>query len=500
MRAFLPAMLLLAALPLLWPTVPPLVDLLNSMSRYRIALDYGTSPYFRQWFDFHWVVAGNLGVDIPVALLAPLMGIEPATKLVIVAIPMLTVAGMAFVAREIHGRVPLTAAFAFVFAYNYALNFGFVNYCMGAGLALNAFGLWLRLGRLGKTRLRTLLFVPVSVGVWFAHTVGWGLMGAMIFPAEVVSQRQAGKSWPLAFLFAVAACLPMLAALVPMLAWMSGGSFGGAMTTFHFGFARKFIILELALKNYIDWIDMGSVGVVFVGIVMAIGRRDIRFDPRLVASAAMLLLVYLVMPDAFMGSGFVDLRIAPFALALFALAFAPIAETRFTKALGGIAIAFLALHTAYQTATFAHLGRLYDRQLAAVEHIPVGSRVFGLASIACLGDFHDHRMDHINRVALVRRQAYTNDTWPPTTASGLIVHPDLVTGYHDLDSQKLLPADCRFGHDHDMPGALASIPRAKFDYLWVIDVPQRQWPKREWLTPVWNNGATILYRIHPSTI
>ena len=66
------------ALPLLWPDVPPLLDLPGHMGRYRVQLDLATSPDLQQYFGFHWQVIGNLGVDLLVELLAPLIGLETA--------------------------------------------------------------------------------------------------------------------------------------------------------------------------------------------------------------------------------------------------------------------------------------------------------------------------------------------------------------------------------------------------------------------------------------
>ena len=64
-------LLALGVLPLLWPTIPPLVDLPNHMSRYQIGLDYKTSPFFRQWFDTDYPTPGGAarpsitGPDLP---------------------------------------------------------------------------------------------------------------------------------------------------------------------------------------------------------------------------------------------------------------------------------------------------------------------------------------------------------------------------------------------------------------------------------------------------
>src|SRR5438270_854783 len=53
-----------ATVPLLYPPVPPLVDLLGHMGRFRVELDAGHSPWLQQYYTYHWAPIGNLGVDI----------------------------------------------------------------------------------------------------------------------------------------------------------------------------------------------------------------------------------------------------------------------------------------------------------------------------------------------------------------------------------------------------------------------------------------------------
>ena len=82
------AFVLASALPLLWPDVPPLA---------RPARPYGplpgparprrTRPTLQQYYGFQWALIGNLGVDLLVELLAPLIGLEPAVKLIVLADP-----------------------------------------------------------------------------------------------------------------------------------------------------------------------------------------------------------------------------------------------------------------------------------------------------------------------------------------------------------------------------------------------------------------------------
>ena len=62
-------------------------------------------------------------------------------------------------------------------------------------LAFLAFGLWLRLARQGRFRLRAILFVPISFVIFFAHTFGWGTLGLLAFSAEAVRQHDGGRGW-----------------------------------------------------------------------------------------------------------------------------------------------------------------------------------------------------------------------------------------------------------------------------------------------------------------
>ena len=489
-------LLALGVLPLLWPTIPPLVDLPNHMSRYRIGLDYGTSPFFRQWFDFHWVLVGNLGVDLLVTALAPLFGLELATKLVIIAVPALTIGGILLVAREVHGRIPPTIALAAVLAYNFAFNFGFVNYVLAVGVALMSFALWLRLGRLGATRLRAVLFVPIGFLVWLCHACGWGLLGILIFAWEAASAREGGASWPKTFTRSVVACLPLTFPLVPMFFW-SAAVPRGSLGAFNYDPGRKLALIYLSLRNGTPSIDVGSMMILWAIGIVGLIRRDLEFDRRLTIVAAALLLTYILMPSDLMGSGHADLRIAPYVVMLFLVALRPVASTQFTRALGIFALVFFAAQMAYHAVVYARINRAQEHALEALDHLPLGARVFGFARVSCSATMEGNRMEHIHRIAIVRRQAFTNGTWPFPASQTLIVHPDMVSGYSDESSQLLEPSDCRDDMTHTIDGRLATLPPGRYDYFWLLDVPPQQWPHRTWLRVVWHNDRTVLYRILP---
>src|SRR3954454_20595964 len=87
------AAVLACAIPLLWPDIPPLVDLPGHMGRYHVQLEIGRSPWLGHFYDFRWALIGNLGLDLLVVPLSWLIGLEAAVKLIVVAIPVLTAAG-----------------------------------------------------------------------------------------------------------------------------------------------------------------------------------------------------------------------------------------------------------------------------------------------------------------------------------------------------------------------------------------------------------------------
>ena len=103
-RWFLAGILLIAIVPLLWPTIPPLTDLPEHMGRYRIQLSDPTSLLRTRYFSFEWGFIANLGVDLLIVPMAALFGLELGVKLIVIGIIALTVSGMLWIAREAHGR------------------------------------------------------------------------------------------------------------------------------------------------------------------------------------------------------------------------------------------------------------------------------------------------------------------------------------------------------------------------------------------------------------
>ena len=194
-RWFLAFLVAVSAVPLFWPKIPPLVDVVGHMGRYRVQLDLAHSEHLQRYFEFHWMLVGNLGVDLLVQVLGPVLGLELAIKLIILCIPPLTVIGMIWIAKEIHGRIPPTLMFAIPFVYGYPFNFGFANFTLSLALALIAFGYWLHLTNARRFKFRNWIFLPISCALWVTHAFGWGILGLLAFSSEVIRLRDEGTSW-----------------------------------------------------------------------------------------------------------------------------------------------------------------------------------------------------------------------------------------------------------------------------------------------------------------
>jgi hypothetical protein len=291
---FLALIVAATTIPLLYPPIPPLVDLFGHMGRYRVELDIDQSPYLQQYFNYHWAAIGNLGVDILVLLLGPIMGLEPAVKLIVLLIPPLTAIGFLWVAREVHGRIPPTAFFALPFIYGFPFLFGFVNFALSVAFAFLAMGLWLELDRRGRTKLRAILFVPISLIVFFTHTYGWGMMGLLCFSAEAVRLHDRGKPWFRAGFEAALHTSVMALPLVIMLAWRSETH--GGQTYGWFEWKMKWRWIYSALRDQWKWFDIGSLIAAALVFVYAIFSRKLTVSRNLAFSAIVLGVCYVILP------------------------------------------------------------------------------------------------------------------------------------------------------------------------------------------------------------
>ena len=497
-RRFVAVLMALATIPLLYPANPPLVDIFGHMGRYRVQLDLHHSPALQQFFGFKWAAIGNLGVDLLMEPLGRLLGLEPAVKLVILAIPPLTVAGFLWVAREVHHRLPPTAIFALPLAYSFPFLFGFANFTLAMALAMLAFALWLRLGERDHERLRALCFVPISFILFFTHAFGWGTLGLLCFSAEAVRQHDRGARWFGAVWRAALQASVMALPILFMLLWRSGQSV--QLTYGWFDWQMKWEWVYSALRDRWKWFDIGTVALLGCVLVYAAVHRRLEFSRNLAFSGLVLLAAFLILPWTIFGSAYADMRILPYvlALALLAIRFKGRTPYRFGRTIAVLGLAVFGVRVAGTTASLAMAANDQQAKLGALDHVPIGARLVHLTGQRCDHLWALPRNSHLGAMAIVRRQAFSNDQWSIAGANLLSVHYPQAEPFAADPSQIVRPEACATRRILPIDSALAAIPRGAFDYLWLIDVPPPDPRRLEGMRLVWHGPGSMLYAIGDS--
>lgn len=477
----------LCSLPLLWPSIPPLTDLPGHMGRYAVQTGSGDDTALQRFYGFEWRLIGNLGVDLLMVPLAPVFGVELATKLVVIAIPPLTAWGFVSLSRATDGTIGPAVPFALPLAFGNPFAFGFVNFSLGAALAFLAAALWVRLAE--RTRLRGVLFAPIAAGVWVCHVSGWGLLGLIAGSAELARRWGDSRSPARAIGGAIAACWPLLLPMVLMVIWRSeaGGGSGD-----WFNVTQKAQWIAWALRDRWMAFDVASVAVLAMVLWLSLRDHRVRFEPTLLLAAAVVGTVFLLMPRIALGSNFSDMRLAPYLLALPLLAIRA-SEVRLARRLALLGTLFFVVRLGALTVSYALYDRQADRILAALDHIPRHSRVVALVGAECGHMARPERTYHLPSLAIVRRHAFVNDQWAMAGAQLLKVRYRGASPFVDDPSQIVTPRPC--GPWLMTGQALGRLPYNGFDHLWLIDVPRTHWPNNRRLVLRWSDGNAALFSV-----
>jgi hypothetical protein len=492
------AVVLLSAVPLLYPEIPPLVDLMGHMGRYRVQLDLDQSQWLHHYYGFEWAAIGNLGVDLLVVPLGRLIGLEAAVKLIVLLIPPLTVAGFLWVAREVHGRIPPTAFFAVPFAYGHPFLYGFVNFALSMAFAFLAFALWLRLGRLDRTRLRAWLFVPISVIIFFCHTYGWGALGLLCFSAEAVRQHDRGIGWIRAGANAALHASVMAIPILIMLAWRSeahGGDTGDWLN-----WQSKYMWLKMALRD--RWETFDVVSLLVVGLLLAEAMRNPRltFSRNLAFSGIVLAASFIFIPRIVFGSAYADMRLVPYMIAALVLAirFRGAIDYRLGSALAVLGLLFCAVRFGGNTISLAIAANEQQAKLEALDYVPVGAPVVTLVGEGCGYGWELPRHGHLGAMVIVRRHGFSNDQWVLEGQNLLELRYPAAGDFAADPSERVRANGCEVGPLWSIDTALRAIPPGAFHYLWLINPPPFDPELVGDFEKVASRDTWLLFRLNPA--
>ncbi len=488
-RPFLCLCVILSAVPLLWPAVPPLSDMGDHIGSYRILAEAGRGPLAR-YYDVHWAAVGNLGVEAMVLALHALgIGIEPAAKIAVLLIPPLTVTGMIALARTAHGQVQPGTMLAFPLAYAQAFQMGFVNFCLAQALVLLSLALWLRLARTRPPVWRLAIFAVIAPVVWLCHALGWAMLLAFVFAMEAGRLVELGRRWWTA---AVQAGLMVLPMTLPAL-WMlrGGGDRVAGETGRWIWWYKTRWILTLLQERWIAW-DVAALIVLILFGYAAIRSRRLAIRPVLGVPAALGFVIFLVLPYIFQGGAYLDMRmLAPaFMLALLSVRVSPAGSG------GGLALAatgFFVARLIGTTLAFAQLAQGQERDWRAIPALPKGGAVLVLTNVAGEERWDAPRRWHVAGVAIARAGVFTNTPW--VMPGQHLIRPRVSRAApYDRDPSGLVFAPGSEGGATDFDQAIREFDRCAFDAVWTIGFPRGRARAAD-LVPVWAEGDSAVYRV-----
>ncbi len=461
------------------------------LGRYKIALDLPHSEHLRRFYDFQWALLPNLGVDLAIVPLAWLLGIEAAGKAIVMLTVVLTLIGFLWVAREAHGTIPPTWMFAAPLILGYPFHYGFLNFTLAIGLGFVALGFWLTLGRLGQLRWRAVLFVPIGLALWVAHGIGWGVIGLLVYGFELARQAGRGQPWPRAVVVAGLHCLPLAAPILLILLW--GG--GDMPTRDWFNMSWKIASLIAAVRD--RWMAFDLVSVILLLAVIGLGAVSprLRMSRGLAIGAVLVFAAFMIMPQILFGSARSDVRLTPYflAAALLGIGLAPGVSALFAHGFAIVGLAFLVARLGANTASLWIYHQDFAAESQALDHVPRGARLVAFVGNDCIPHWATTRLDHLPGLAVVRREAFSNDQWT-VPGSHLLRVKAPWTNYVD-PTHFVTEAQCTNRLWHTLDEALTELPQQDFDLVWLVRPPAHNPALVQGWTPLWRRGTSVLYAL-----
>jgi len=489
---------LLAFLPFLFVSIPPLPDAPGHLAQLAIQTAPPSSP-LHAFFGFHWALKLNLGTDLLVEALRPLLGLERAFWLVTASIPPLTVLAILSLAHIANRCGAAAASWALPFAYAYPFTFGFLNYALAMALSFLAFALWIRLAE--RRAARELLFWIIIPILLVCHAIGGGLLPLMILAAAATRIPSEGVA-------AIARELrPLVAGILTILAWKLTDPGSSGLDTV-FGLATKLNAMLLVLRDQNRLLDLASLALIL--LVPIAGRLlGARSSAGHAAVVIALTLLFLAMPNELNGSSYTDTRIVP-AIGIAALTLqdwsAVPRRRRMIVALAGLAL--FVVRMAVTTDAFAGYARSYADERAALAHVAPRSRVLALVTRQCRSSrvWRMDRLDHFPALAIVDRASWTNVMWDVPGIHLLQIRFRPSADFYDDPSHYVWPADCIEGQPaprteeerrnvrRTIEQTAPMLPLDQVDYLWLVNAQLPAGFGQDRLAPVWSNGHSILYK------
>jgi hypothetical protein len=394
-ETWLAAVLTVVAIAPVWAVAhPPLQDYPYHLARVNVlaqwddpALAYPetftVSAYPAPYVLSDWLMAG-LG-----RALAGVGGVETAGKIVLSLYLGLFPWSLIYLARSVDPEAGVVGLLGFPLAFNWHFHMGFVSYVLSLPIALFALGWWWRNRRetgahlwRGAWRATGVMALLVLL-TYLAHIYAFGVLGFVLVILAVDEGWGMGRLRGAAVLLArtLLACLPallLLAGAVLRNVGRSAGSEGPILLLY--GNLKRKVLLALGSLPSFDLAWETALFALGVATALALAAVAWRAGRRpcwsLLWTAALLVVLYVVLPDHLGRVFFVSNRVPMFVLLLGLVALPmPVPGTRTRTVAAAFLAALALLHVGSLTLRYQEIDRQLDDYAAALAELPADARV-----------------------------------------------------------------------------------------------------------------------------
>lgn len=494
---------LASIVPLLFVTLPPLVDAPGHLARISIAAQQAADPsVMADYVVVRPRIVPNLGIDAPVTLLAPWIGVQRAFWLITLLVPLLMVGALALLVRAWNRTGAAGIGWALMFVWSSPFLWGFINYWLATALAMAGLAGW-RLLDERRTRREAIFWLAIPF-VFLAHAIAGCLMVMLIGAWELGRVARPLGYRPAAIVRALfAPCRPLLTILPLVLWWrLSGTSIAGEQGDgTDWSFSSKFEELAAILRDQHMIFDIACV-LAAIGVILLGWRRGARFPDGAGWPIAAVWIAYMILPFSTEGGSYLDMRLVPVGLML-ALALQDWGGVtpRLARIVLLTGIALFAGRLAITTHAFIGYEAANRSTLSALDHVERGAKIMAFTERSCTAWPHAAN-SHVPSTAVHYRQAWVNSLWD---VSGLhtteIRYRPSPIYYHD-PSQHIWSPDCpNVGRDitslrggRSIREVLMTLPPGGYDYLWILGDRLTPAQARGRFAPIWSDANGALYR------
>ncbi len=360
--------------PLLWASVPPLVDFPNHLARAWILTHAASIPELAANYTVNWRILPDMAMDGVMLALSQVMPVQTAGRVFVALTLLLLIGGTAALHRVLHGRIGLWPLACLLAVYNTALFWGFVSCLFSVGFALWVFAFWVA-ARTWHMALRVVLFAPLAVLLLLGHLFAFGLYGLLVASFELGGLIALRRLAICPLLRAAALGLQFAPALV---LWYLSLAHGGPTHTEYGNPLTKLIALRTPFTFGHGPSPLDGLTWLFsvLTLLFAASRRFLAVSPVMRVPLIVLGIAAVLMPNWLSGAWAADLRLPAVLPFLLAASTTPReVPARLRRPLVLAAIALLGLRVWSVSVAFADYDAWFSEFRAASRVIAPGARL-----------------------------------------------------------------------------------------------------------------------------